>query len=406
MERLAAAAGAIREAGAARDWAATAAAYADLLAILAADRTADSAAFDEIVFCFSEFGWAWALEPAALRELIAYTESEAVDSTTAEAVRERIRVRAAPGVPAAGSAYVVLGGFWGGADAWILSARMQSLGLAFGVLVHDLFAITMPELCVEGLGVQFEASLRAGLNTWDFIIANSAFTAGDVQDFVGRNRLRPLPVITLPLAHGLEPFPLAVKPAELPQELAAQPFVLCVGTIEPRKNHAALLDVWAGLAERHLDLPQLVLAGRRGWRSEDLVRRLESGSDQKVRWLPDVSDPQLQALYGACLFTVFPSFAEGWGLPVGEALRHGKVCVTSNRTAMPEVGGKFAVYADPHDKDDLGKVFEALLFDGRTLRRQQASIRRTFRPRTWSDVAGDLVAEISTLLTKPSPRAA
>jgi glycosyltransferase involved in cell wall biosynthesis len=375
-------------------------------AILAADRTADSAAFDEIVFCFSEFGWAWALEPAALRELIAYTESEEVDSTTAEAVRERIRVRAAPCVPAAGSAYVVLGGFWGGADAWILSARMQSLGLAFGVLVHDLFAITMPELCVEGVGAQFEASLRAGLNTWDFIIANSAFTAGDVQDFIARNRLRPLPVITLPLAHGLEPLPLAGKPAELPEELKAQPFVLCVGTIEPRKNHAALLDVWASLAAGHPDLPQLVLAGRQGWRSEDLVRRLESGSDQKVRWLPGVSDPQLQAMYGACLFTVLPSFAEGWGLPVGEALSHGKVCVTSNRTAMPEAGGKFAVYADPHDKDDLSRVLEALLFDGRTLVRQQALIRRAFRPRTWSDVAGDLVAEISAFLTRPRSRAA
>ena len=373
-------------------------------AILADDGTANSPAFDEIVFCFSEFGWAWALEPAALRELIAYTESEEVDSSTAEAVRERIRVRAAPCVPAAGSAYVVLGGFWGGADSWILAGRMQSLGVAFGVLVHDLFAITMPELCVEGVGPQFEASLRAGLNTWDFIIANSAFTASDIQDFVGRNRLRPFPVITLPLAHGLEPFPLAGKPADLPEELKAQPFVLCVGTIEPRKNHAALLDVWASLAEKHPDLPQLVLAGREGWRSEDLVRRLESGAEQKVRWLPDVSDPQLQALYGACLFTVFPSFAEGWGLPVGEALSHEKVCVTSNRTAMPEVGGKFAVYADPHDKDDLGRVLEALLFDGKTLARRQAMIRRAFRPRTWSDVAGDLVAEISAFLTRPSLR--
>jgi glycosyltransferase involved in cell wall biosynthesis len=309
-------------------------------------------------------------------------------------------------VPAAGSAYVVLGGFWGGADAWILSRRMRSLGVAFGVLVHDLFAITMPELCVEGVGAQFEASLRAGLSAWDFIIANSAFTAGDVQDFVGRNRLRPLPVITLPLAHGLEPFPLAAKPAELPGELKEQSFVLCVGTIEPRKNHAALLDVWAGLAEKHPDLPPLVLAGRQGWRSESLVRRLESGSEQKVRWLPDVSDPQLQALYGACLFTVFPSFAEGWGLPVGEALSHGKVCVTSNRTALPEVGGKFAVYADPHDQDDLLRVLEALLFDGRTLVRQQALIRRGFRARAWSDVAGELVAEISRFLTRPSLRAA
>jgi hypothetical protein len=69
---------------------------------------------------------------------------------------------------------------------------------------------------------------------------------------------------------------------------------------------------------------------------------------------------------------------------------------------MPEVGGKFAVYADPHDRDDLARVLEALLFDGKTLDRRQAMIRRAFRPRTWSAVAGDLVAEISGFLTRPS----
>ncbi|HEY2482473.1 MAG TPA: glycosyltransferase, partial [Caulobacteraceae bacterium] len=368
-------------------------------AILSGAAGDGSAVFEEIVFCFSEFGWAWAYDNGALRDLIAYTEADEVDLDEARAMRERTRVLARPLLPAAGSAYVVLGGFWGEADARVLTARMRGLGVAFGVMAHDLFAITMPELCEEGVGRQFEVTLRAGSEAWDFILANSAFTAGDVRDFLVRNDLRPVPVIPLPLAHGNTRASAGPDASILPGDLSGQPFVLCVGTIEPRKNHAGLIEAWSALAERRADLPWLVLAGRPGWRSEELVRRLRTGvlEARRIKWLPEVSERQLEALYGACLFTVFPSFAEGWGLPIGESLVHGKVCVTSNRTAMPEVGGRFALYADPHDAEDLAQVLEGLLSDDRALARRQALIKRSFRPRTWSDVASDMVAKLSAL---------
>lgn len=369
-------------------------------AVLSDGAGSRSAVFDEIVFSFSEFGWAWAYDNQALQDLIAFTEAGEVDTDKAKAMRERTRVLAQPLLPAAGSAYVVLGGFWGEADARVLTTRMRGLGVTFGVMAHDLFAITMPELCEEGVGRQFETTLRAGAETWDFVLANSAFTAGEVRDYLARNSLRPVPVIPLPLAHGAAP---ALPDASiLPEALRAAPFVLCVGTIEPRKNHAGLIEVWSALAERRTDLPWLVLAGRAGWRSEDLVRRLRAGvlEARRILWLPEVSEPLLAALYGRCLFTVFPSFAEGWGLPVGESLVHGKVCVTSNRTAMPEVGGRFAVYADPHDADDLARALEGLLADDGGLARREASIKRSFRPRTWSDVAGDMVAKITATMSQ------
>jgi glycosyltransferase involved in cell wall biosynthesis len=359
---------------------------------------AGSAMFDEIVFCFSEFGWAWAYEGDALSEILAFTAAGEVDVDKAQAMRERTRVLARPLLPAAGSAYVVLGGFWGETDARVLTSRMRGLGVKFGVMAHDLFAITTPELCEEGVGRQFEAALRSGAETWDFILANSAFTAGDFGDYLARNSLRPVPITPLPLAHGAAATG-AANPSLLPEALRTGGFVLCVGTIEPRKNHERLIEAWVALAERRPDLPWLALAGRAGWRSEDLVRKLSTGVLEKHRilWLPDVSEPVLEALYGACLFTVFPSLAEGWGLPIGESLARGKVCVTSSRTAMPEVGGKFAVYADPYDTTALAQALESLLADGQELARRQALIRRRFRPRTWSDVAGDMVAAVSAL---------
>src|ERR1700678_342489 len=97
--------------------------------------------------------------------------------------------------------------------------------------------------------------------------------------FMARSGIRRLPVIALPLAHSLAGSAVdsAAVASALPEDLRGQRFVLCVGTIEPRKNHGALIDAWTALGQTHPDLPQLVLVGRRGWRTDSLVRRLESG---------------------------------------------------------------------------------------------------------------------------------
>jgi glycosyltransferase involved in cell wall biosynthesis len=260
----------------------------------------------------------------------------------------------------------------------------------------------MPQLCEDGATAAFEAKLRAGLGSWDFIVANSAFTASDMRRYMAENGFKDaIPVIPAPLAHSHAP-PFLGQPAPraaLPKALRGRRFVLCVGTIEPRKNHDSLIQAWMRLNQAHPDLPWLILVGRRGWRMEKMVKQLKSGArgPAKIRWLETISDAQLEALYRACLFTVFPSFAEGWGLPIGESLVHGKVCVTSNTSAMPEVGGEFALYADPHDRKALEAALEALIYDRVTLARQEARIAQGFHPRTWSDVADDLVNGISAL---------
>jgi glycosyltransferase involved in cell wall biosynthesis len=217
------------------------------------------AGFDRIVFCFTELGWSWLLADESLRSVIAYAESDAVDPAEAGALAERVRVRAAPCAPAAGSAFVNLGGFWGGGALRGERERLRAMGVKFGVMTHDIFAITLPEMCEPGVVASFDASFRAGLASWDFIIANSQFTASDVGGFMDRIGVQPIPVAAAPLAHSLGA--PADGPADLPPALAGLPFVLCVGTIEPRKNHQTLVEAWKRLAAKHPDLPRLALSG-------------------------------------------------------------------------------------------------------------------------------------------------
>jgi glycosyltransferase involved in cell wall biosynthesis len=175
-------------------------------------------------------------------------------------------------------------------------------------------------------------------------------------------------------------------------------YVLFVSTIEIRKNHRLLVRAWRRLIERHgADaVPVLVFAGKVGWMVDDLLADL-SASDWlggKVEHRPGLSDTELDVAYGRCLFTLFPSVAEGWGLPVAESLAHGKFCLASNRTSIPEVGGGLIDYFDPADDDDVVAKIEWLLFEPGYLAAREARLRAQYRPGTWADCARSVVLQL------------
>eukprot|EP01031_Cornospumella_fuschlensis_P015848 gene15848-19356_t len=139
------------------------------------------------------------------------------------------------------------------------------------------------------------------------------------------------------------------------EDLRGQDYVLCVGTIESRKNHLALFQAWQILLKEGLEPPPLILVGRPGWRVDDLMAQLESTRflDGRIRLVHGVSDPELEGLYRGCLFTIFPSFTEGWGLPVGESLALGKLCLAAMEGATPEAAGGFAEPIDAYSPRDI-----------------------------------------------------
>jgi glycosyltransferase involved in cell wall biosynthesis len=178
-------------------------------------------------------------------------------------------------------------------------------------------------------------------------------------------------------------------------------FVLFVSTIEIRKNHQLLIDVWQRLIEKHgwAAVPHLVFVGRAGWLVDNMMRRLEESHnlDGKVVIASGLADAELEHAYRSCRLTVFPSLSEGWGLPVAESLEHGKFCVASDRASIPEVGGDLADYFDPDDFDDALRKIERALFDAPYLALREHRIRSDFRRASWAACTDDLMAKLQGL---------
>lgn len=138
-------------------------------------------------------------------------------------------------------------------------------------------------------------------------------------------------------------------------------YICTVGRLEPRKNHVNLLRAHAMLPAGR---PPLVIVGQRDFDSEPIhAAARDLGLEAEVRFLDDVPDDALPALVRHCRVFAYPSFAEGFGMPVLEAMASGVPVVTSSTTSLPEVAGDAAITADPHSPADIARALSLLAFD-------------------------------------------
>ncbi len=153
----------------------------------------------------------------------------------------------------------------------------------------------------------------------------------------------------------------------------SKPYLLFVGTIEPRKNVGALLDAWAGLDESLRHEFDLVAAGPAGWGDSRIIDRLRSAPDVRyLGYVPEIDLPGLTA--GAAAF-VYPSLYEGFGFPVAQAMAAGVPVITSNVSSLPEITGGAALLVDPRSRDELRAAIQKCLASP-DLRRELASAAR------------------------------
>ena len=173
-------------------------------------------------------------------------------------------------------------------------------------------------------------------------------------------------------------------------------FVLSVGDVVYRKNHALLVEVWRALAKHGPPLP-LVIAGRVDQEGEALVQSVKRDPllREHVRFIANANDAALGWLYRHCRFTMFPSLLEGFGLPVAESLACGKVCLASTASAIPEAGQGAAIGLDPHDGAAWVEAVRLLSRDDTALAEHEARIARDFRPVSWRDTVDDIMGAIA-----------
>lgn len=139
-------------------------------------------------------------------------------------------------------------------------------------------------------------------------------------------------------------------------------FIFSVGSIEPRKNLLGLLKAYIQLNKNIKNEYKLVLAGFKGWENKEIMELIEKDKEN-IHYLGFISDIELVKVYNLATCFVFPSFYEGFGLPVLESMACGTPVVCSNTSSLPEVGGDAVVYCNPNDIDDIKNKIELVLDD-------------------------------------------
>lgn len=259
--------------------------------------------------------------------------------------------------------------------------------------VHDLSFLRYPDHFVPKLVRYLSRVVPESVARADRVLADSCATRADLVELLGTP-----PEKVEVLYSGVEArFQPEKEPGEAERLRARygldRPYVLSVGTLQPRKNYVRLIRAFARLPASGV---VLVIAGARGWLYEEVLEEAERHRE-RVRVLGFVEEEDLPALYrGAALF-VFPSLYEGFGLPVLEAMACGVPVVCSNASSLPEVAGDAALLVDPQDEEGLREAMERALGD-EALRREMTARGLVRAARfTWEQAARQLLAAFAVL---------
>ena len=254
--------------------------------------------------------------------------------------------------------------------------------------VHDLTFVHFPELCTADT-LAYPPLIRRALARGASIHTGSQFVAGEICQAFG---VTPERVAVVP--YGVTALPPAREgtDAAAGRRLAGgHPFVLALGTVEPRKDLPSLVRAFDGLADAHPDVA-LVLAGPDGWGADALTAAVAASPHRaRIRRLGWVSDDQRAALLRGASVYAYPSIYEGFGLPPVEAMAAGTPVVTTRAGSLPEVVGDAALVVDPGDADGLGQAIAELLDDPARADAQRAAGRARSRLYSWDATTAGLV---------------
>lgn len=268
--------------------------------------------------------------------------------------------------------------------------------------VHDLSFEIMPETLPEPLVAYLRRNVPRAVRRATHILADSESTRRDLICLWGVPEER----VTV-LYSGVEPRfrpildPAAHARVRARYGLGPWPFLLTVGTVQPRKNYPRLIEAFAALVRGGV-FPEghLVIVGERGWKAEgtfEAIRR--SGLADRIHWLGFVDDEDLPVLYSAATAFALVSRYEGFGLPALEAMACGTPVVVSRTSSLPEVVGEAGVLVDPESVEAIAAGLAVVLGDAERRERLRAAGLERARRFTWEAAARQWGAVVEALLS-------
>ncbi|WP_296518607.1 glycosyltransferase family 1 protein [Rhodopseudomonas sp.] len=345
---------------------------------------------------------------SSLRPLGRRIERTMRNSVRAATGRIFQQVENSDSLPALGSdsrneVLLLAGENWSQYNFGVIARLRRERGIKVAALCQDFIPVACPQFFGDGEFVaKFSAYAEFLIRETDLVLAISNATRSDILDYASSHGGMRGSIEIVTLGADLPSSQHAKQPDGL-SNAQAERFVLSVSTIQSRKNFDLLYHVWRRLTEQNTPgLPTLVIVGQPGFGSRDLLWQIahDPVTRDKIVILNRASDDELIWLYQNCLWTLYPSFYEGWGLPVSESLAFGKYCLASNASSIPEAGAGFAGLIDPLDFASWCNAVVELMNSPDQLARLEASIRAGYQPITWTKSAGEIANKLSKLSAK------
>jgi glycosyltransferase involved in cell wall biosynthesis len=259
------------------------------------------------------------------------------------------------------------------------SRALQRHGVKPLFFVHDLIPISHPEYCRAGERDKHVRRMHTVLHFGRGVIANSQATLDALKQHAAKIGMPMPPAVVAPLAPTVFPAPSDERPI-------TAPYFITLGTIEPRKNHLLLLQVWKRLVERlGANAPKLVIIGQRGWDYENVASMLDRCEILRGSVIErnGCGDQELSTFLHHAQALLFPTFAEGYGMPLAEALSLGVPVVASNLPVFREIAGDVPDYVDPLDALRWQKRVLEYAEPHNCRRPAQMARMQHFRPSSW-----------------------
>jgi glycosyltransferase involved in cell wall biosynthesis len=273
---------------------------------------------------------------------------------------------------------LILDGLWD-KNGYIEAVKQLADNASVHHIVYDMIPALKPGFVLDFMASVFEVYMKTILPLCDYVYAISENSATDTRAVLKSWGVR--------IPH-VEAFRLGddILVNEKIEEKEKQEYILAAGTIEVRKNYPLIAYMYGIAKEKNIELPKTIIVGKRGWLSGDFQYMVEHDNylKEKIHIYDNITDNKLAQLYSDSLFVLCPSYYEGWGLPVREALAYGKVTLSSNTSSLPEAGGNIADYFSPHSAQELFDLVQKYLNTDTRIKRE-AEIKRDYTRMNWAE---------------------
>lgn len=264
---------------------------------------------------------------------------------------------------------------------------LKKKGVKIAAYIHDIIPVTETQYCEEFTTLNFLEYIGAYLQYSDLLITGAQATISAINHLIEDTNVHNINGYVVQLGSDIKQNNSEKKVRKKIENIINKgKYVLMVGTLEPRKNHAFVLDAFEKcLFEEKINL---VFAGRIGWNIQNLLKRIQKHEklNKQLFFIDDASDTEISTLYENCLCVAFPSYNEGFGLPIIEAFSHNALVAANDIEVLHEVGGDYCRYFSLQKSDEFISIIKMYIENNDIYKADKEKIR-SYEPVTWDECA-------------------